>query len=241
MSRSVTPLRPWEQMTHGLGVRILAVGLRPPVNACGEIDRHPERPHGVFAVAGRPVFLRVTGFAFAMTAACRLFVGVGMPLRFGMLSASSTSRRMARGPHRTAAAGTCPKLDQSSVMRETWRRSGPRLIRIQSASSPILPNGTVDWRGWPNCGRAGNRIAGTCPGKSRRLTYSSPELLGSSRQPAPSRGSSGTRLVGRVTTSPRAPHDRAVRVLDLDSSPVTGPTGKYFCGSGFSGRRRAAG
>jgi hypothetical protein len=162
-----------------------------------------------------------------------------LPLAF-----AHRSMRAARSTGiRSVLTGSLPSpVDPSFyVMRETWRRSGPRLIRIQSASSPILPNGTVDWRGWPNCGRAGNRIAGTCPGKSRRLTYSSPELLGSSRQPAPSRGSSVTRLVGRVTTSPRAPHDRAVRVLDLDSSPVTGPTGKYFCGSGFSGRRRAAG
>jgi hypothetical protein len=46
------------------------------------------------------------------------------------------------------------------MQKTTGPRAGSRLIRIQSASFSILPNGTRDWRGWPNCGkqRANNRF-----------------------------------------------------------------------------------
>jgi hypothetical protein len=39
-----------------------------------------------------------------------------------------------------------------------------------------LPNGTVDWRGWPSCGRAGNRL---------RPTPSAGLLGGTSAPPCP--------------------------------------------------------
>ena len=35
----------------------------------------------------------------------------------------------------------------------TGPRAGSRLIRIQSASFSILPNGTLDWRGLQSCGK----------------------------------------------------------------------------------------
>jgi hypothetical protein len=57
-----------KQMPHGLGMRFLAVGFRPSVNALWEIRRHRTVFTGSPRVAGRPVFLRIADFDFAMIA-----------------------------------------------------------------------------------------------------------------------------------------------------------------------------
>jgi hypothetical protein len=50
-----------------------------------------------------------------------------------------------------------------SMRKTTGPRPGSRVIRIQSGSFSIVPNGSVDWRGWSSCERAANRLRGRFP------------------------------------------------------------------------------
>ena len=65
-------------MPHGLGVRILSVALCPSVDAFCEIGWQPYCLGGA-PVAGRPTFLRIADFDFAMCACSSLArLGLGV-------------------------------------------------------------------------------------------------------------------------------------------------------------------